>query len=154
MHSESIRLCRRCGTSKPLEAFKKRGESRLGTCKSCYIAAEDQEKRRLRSARYTAANREKTRAAVKRSVDKHRARRLASTRRYREQHREELRAAARAYVKANLAAVATRTRNRRRMLQGALGSHSPADVRRQYAAQRGRCYWCSVLVRQSTTSTM
>jgi 5-methylcytosine-specific restriction endonuclease McrA len=63
-----------------------------------------------------------------------------------EAHREEVRVRSRALYaadpKRHIAYALTGWHNRRARKAAAGGHHTTADVRAQYARQRGRCYWC------------
>jgi 5-methylcytosine-specific restriction endonuclease McrA len=54
---------------------------------------------------------------------------------------ERLKRSRKAYL-SNPEAYKQRSRNRTARLKGADGSHSSADVRRQYVMQSGACFWC------------
>lgn len=92
----------------------------------------------------------------------------AVRRKYEKEHpekmRESHRAACRRWYRRNIEKERERTRikarkrraahrveesNRRARLRGNGGTHTVADIERQYLAQKGRCYWCKAKVGKS-----
>jgi len=59
-----------------------------------------------------------------------------------EKHAEQEKRSKRAWKMANPEAVAAQDRNRKARKRSAEGTHTAADVRSQYARQKGRCFYC------------
>lgn len=60
---------------------------------------------------------------------------------YYTEHRDEMAAHQAAHRAAHPESVRAGNHNRRARQQGNGGTHTPADIRAQYARQNGRCYW-------------
>jgi 5-methylcytosine-specific restriction endonuclease McrA len=133
------------------------------SCKSCRCAVarrsrlQHPDNARESHKAYRQRNRDKTRAWKRADYARHKADRLAiaakyhaehpkirkkATSNYRNRHRDRTREASRRWLKANPDKHRATEHRRRARKLSAEGSHTPADVERQYNAQRGKCYWC------------
>ena len=65
---------------------------------------------------------------------------------WRAAHTEEIKARSLAYYQANKEICVNRRRRRRARSAQAEGTHTAADIKAQYARQRGKCFWCGVKV--------
>ncbi len=126
-HTTSLKRCTKCGNQYPatLAYFypDKRNKNGLHAwCKIC-----NREHSRIHSKEWRKANPVQAREIYKRNHEKYK-------------QRERIRR--KAYVKVNAPKYAANTRNRRAKLRQADGSHDADDIRHQYEAQKGKCYWC------------
>lgn len=75
-------------------------------------------------------------------TDEQRSARYLRYKPYAKSHREITRAACQLHYQKNKSYYANKTRNRRAIKKGAKGDHSLNDIRLQYKAQKGLCWWC------------
>lgn len=119
------------------------------------------EKRREAQQRYNAAHRDENRERIRQYAKAHPDVGRASSRRYYERHREKVLEAKRLYARThrpdpekervrkrlqyarNPEKAAVNVRNRIARKRRAEGKHTIADIRAQYARQKGRCYYCN-----------
>lgn len=166
-----LKRCVRCGVEKPLTDFHRLRSSKDGhhhycrSCKSEHARASYQRNRDhilAYQARYRAEHPDKV-AEVKRQsrlkkIDAYKAqerayyranreKRIAYSRRYhkldRQQNPEKYRERNRRYKAQNPDKVRQDNHIRRVRRLGADGKHTASDIRRQYRAQKGRCYYCN-----------
>jgi 5-methylcytosine-specific restriction endonuclease McrA len=108
-----------------------------------------QENHEIVSARnktYNKANAERIAAQVKAYNGANAERIAAQKKAYYEANRERAYARVKAYRKANPGVERAARQRRRARKANAQGTHTVADIRRQYKAQKGRCYYCGVKV--------
>lgn len=100
------------------------------------------EENNVRAAARYAANPEGTKARARAYyvANKEEAKRRVAA--YREANLERIKEAGRAWKAANPLAVRATNQKRRARKRTAEGTHTAADIERQYEAQRGRCYYC------------
>ena len=125
---QSTKTCTLCGEIKPLPEFyrhKRMHDGHSARCKVCVSRS----KRAFRLLNIE-AERARERSWKTRNKERH----LETNRKWNEANRERANTYKRAY----------RARKR-----GAEGSHTVADVRRKFAEQQGRCYWCGVILQDS-----
>lgn len=88
-----------------------------------------------RKKEYQQKYKERGTACTKRYQDRHKDRVVAYKKRYRETHMDQYKAQCR-----------SARQNRRARIKKAEGKHTSADVRKQYANQKGKCYYCRAKV--------
>ena len=167
-HDTRLKCCIECSEDKPAttEYFGRVKANRDGLCNACkvckaaYMRAWNQankERKADRGWKYYAGRKEYVaawgrayRAANKERIRQQRAgnreERKEKLSRWREANREHIVAYRRAYAAANIEAQRARTRNRYARKAKAEGRHTAEDVKRQYKAQKGKCYYCGVKV--------
>lgn len=121
------KLCPRCEEIKPAttEYFarhKLKSDGFNANCKEC-------------NRRYKVKNRKKVAEWTRRYYQTNKERIDQATRDYRQKTKDQRRGMRRAEV-----------RRRQARKRNAEGTHTAADVERQYKAQKGRCYYCKVKV--------
>lgn len=133
---DGMKLCRGCGTTKPVEEFHRRPEragGRRSRCIACYKASPwgSREAVAKRAAKWRATKPESALAAVQR---------------YRAANVEKERARVRAFKAANPQFNAINCGRRRARKIGAAGKFTAADVSALSELQRGKCAhsWCRV----------
>lgn len=167
------KVCAKCGVEKPVGEFHKHkcGKDGVrGQCKTCvlksnrlYNAANPEKIREVNAAwrkanpekgrqykkNYRMANLEKERARGKAylavNLEKEQARKKAWV----ENNLEKRREIARAWVRANPEKIAANKHKRRARKLDAEGTHTAADVAKQFSLQGGKCYWCGVKLKKS-----
>lgn len=134
------KACTRCGAVKPLSDFgpdRRRLDGKKSHCRDCCRAAQN---------RHRAENVERVKAIEKRAMMRFAERRperlrdikLKHFRANRERYNEYSRQYRRLYPDKKRA----ETQRYRARKASAEGSHSAADIRKQLAAQKRRCWWC------------
>lgn len=163
-----MKLCSRCGEEKPATAdyFHRNKQQRGGLhihCKSCvneYVRKYHQEHKQ-EAREYREANKEKLKAARRvrdlakkerkqRTIIGNRDRALERTkerqREYRDTHKQYERERKHRWFLENREKSRAAFQRRRAIKLGAQGNHTVDDVRTQYQAQRGTCYYCKAKV--------
>lgn len=128
----STKRCSRCGETKPLSQFNRRGDNPnnyRSHCKAC-VRADYEAKKEVKLA----WQREYRLANLEREIERARA--------WREANPEKQRAASKRYYEAHREQYCVANRKRRVRAAGARGSHTGEDVKEKYKQQNGKCYWC------------
>lgn len=123
--SAQTKACTKCKVVKEIRFFskdKRRSDGRTSACLACRAAD-------LRA--YCAKNPDKARKSIK-------AYRAANLHKERERQRKY----SRAYYARNTDKVREKERRRRARQSQSEGTHTLADMKRQYKAQKGLCWWC------------
>lgn len=177
-NSTPTKYCPRCKTTKPTTPefwglSKQTKDGFQGHCKACrrnfrqenieqvresnrIYRAENTEKIRQRRAarkekeretykRYYSENKDKLKEKNRRWREKNKEKRSEYERRYTAEHKEQKRL----YRAANGPMNAANRRRRTARQRAAEGNHTADDVKRQYKAQKGRCYYCGCKVGSS-----
>ena len=163
-----LKVCTKCGKSKPAttEFFFRQKNTRDGLCPSCkeckraYNAATRIQISERHHAHY-ARNKESIKRRALAYHFSNRNERLDKQRVYRAEHKEDaarrdrdyyirnkrrMNEQARAWRLANREAENTLSRRKRARKRNAPGSHTVDDVKKQYRAQKGKCYYCHIEV--------
>ena len=133
------KVCTKCKTElhATSEFFYAHKEGKYGLrpdCKACVIK---------KTSEWHSNNPEKTVKIKQRWAKNNHEKKLESQRRWRENHPDKVREVSKRYYNANLEKQRIIRSNRRARKAAAEGSHTVADMRRQYKAQKGKCWWCS-----------
>lgn len=124
-----------------IAAYRASHREEKAACGAAYNAAHREEKSSYMAA-YYASHREE-RVAYNAAYDAdHREERAAYQAVYRAAHVEDRAAYQLAWAAAHPEELRTHWRNRRARQRNAPGVHTAADVRAQYARQKGICFWC------------
>jgi 5-methylcytosine-specific restriction endonuclease McrA len=144
-----MKTCTKCGVSFPatVEFFYSHRGGLHPRCKGCV---------REQVGAYRKTNPEKALAVTAKWRKEHPERVLAHKARYRVSHRDFIHGRYSAYTKLYYQEHRERyfahARNRRARELGASGVYTTEDMRRQYAAQQGRCFWCDIEIAFSDSS--
>lgn len=157
MNNSTTKRCNKCGHEYPatIEFFRARDKAhkRLrNECRECI---------RLKNQAYHAANKEKHNEQSRAYHKKNREKLLLKHRDYRHRNKEQVVRLTRDWRRANKDYVNTTNRQwwkdhpetahainvkrnakRRAARVSAEGTHTIADMRRQYDSQKGKCWWC------------
>src|SRR5260221_4864099 len=100
------------------------------------------EKHREDNRKYKAVHRDEVRAQGRLDAKIHAEQRKA----YIKAHPEQRKAALQKYAKNHPDESRVRKHRRRALIKGNGGTHSQSDIRKQYANQKGKCYYCKAKV--------
>lgn len=163
------KVCRRCGQETPFDELVKHKQCTHGVdalCKSCNRAhvrkwyRENWGRAQESVKRYQERHKDRVRQYKDRWKQRNHEQVKEQSRLYRRKNRERFNAYSRwlrqthpekikEYISRWMSNPENREkkrvdiRNRRARINTAKGSHTPADVKRQYDLQNGLCYWCS-----------
>lgn len=152
-----LKRCSKCGNEFPSTTqFFNRNKSRPDNlqywCRKCQRVGskisddKHREEKRRKGREYQRKIHEADPGMNHRVYVQRRQKYIASNLRWRANNPEKVRAIARKGSKKNWARVYAQNSKRRARKMGAGGQHTPADIRRIYKAQKGKCYWCGVKV--------
>lgn len=149
----SLKLCPQCSEKKPAttEYFPRKyswSDKIKPICRECEQANRQSHKERVveRERLYRIVNREHY-AELYLAYRKEKAAQIAArARKYRKVNSEYIRERERAYRAKNKLRARSYWNRRRARKLNAQGSHTVEDIRRQYEAQSGRCYYCGIQV--------
>lgn len=126
------KYCPKCKSIKPIDDFardKSRRDEHCGHCKACH--KEYSQENRLRLIQVSAEWQRNNRSRATAHVHK-----------WRQSNPDKVVQAEKQRFKTNKEANYARGRIRRARIAAAPGHHTPADIKRQYEAQKGHCYYC------------
>lgn len=154
--------CKICFSANRKARYQENKEKELAQCK--IYSAVNADKKRLRAQLYYQENREEfaVRSKTWREANQQRANELNKA--WREKNPEKYAELQRAWRKENPERVRETDRKcraknplvyrakyarRRALKKAAFGTHAAADIDRQFAAQKGRCWWCGTKLVES-----
>ena len=135
-----MKACTKCGAVKPLAEFgpdKRKIDGRKAACRACYRESQN---------RYRADNVEHVKAIEKRAMERFAQARPARLREikltYARANAERMNEYSRQYRRLHPDKKRAETQRYRARKALAPGSHTAADIRKQLAAQKRKCWWC------------
>lgn len=142
-YTSPFKHCPKCQTTKSIELFandKNRPDGHDNRCKECRNGYNKSNRARLTqySLEWMRKNPERARRYYHDHYIKHK-----------EAIKKRREGDARRWVAANRERKYAANRNRRALQLSAEGTHTGADIKRQYKAQRGKCYYCHIKVGES-----
>jgi hypothetical protein len=152
-----LKFCRFCQTDKPITAFNKNPKCHGGRntkCIECEKAYKREYQRknteRLKeiSRRYAETHREESRAKAKAWYQENKEKATEYRKRYAKEKAQITRARAAKWYKENPDRAKRNSKagkqRRRARIVNAGGELTATDIKRQYDAQKGRCFWCDI----------
>lgn len=153
---QPLKRCTSCGEFKPTASFYRHARHKDGFRSECKLCTNGQNARYTESnprarreynARWMREERklkpEQAKSRDARGRETNGPIRRARTRQWMDANPERVRANARRWSKANPEKRLATFNTRRARMKGAGGKHTAADMRTQYQAQQGLCYYCS-----------
>lgn len=134
------KVCTKCGEKKEIEFFgkdKSLADGLRSSCTTCYTAYQ-----RTYYASNAERERERARVYLTTDVEKKRKRQRENSRVRYAKNPDKAKECSRAWQTKNPDKARELERRRRARKAKADGSHTIADMRRQYKAQKGLCWWC------------
>ena len=154
-NTSPLKVCSKCGEEKPLAEFYRNARAKDGLqfcCKTCHAAESrayrlaNPEKVATYARAYRDANRKKVAVRKRAYQIANPEIGIAASAAYRSANQETIAAQRRAYYAAHPERVSANSRNRRALKKAAEGTHTAEDIQAQYDRQKGRCYYCDILV--------
>lgn len=142
MSQEATKRCYKCSREFPRTTdFFYRNKTKWDG-----LATECQECNRKSVLRRARENPEKRRPADARYREKHRDQERQRIMRWAEENPDKVREKSARWAKENRDKRRANEHRRRAQKRQSQGDHTDADIKRQYKAQKGKCFWCGVKV--------